>query len=335
MAQLPDRREFIRQSFAFSALALGDRALPRIASRPDAKAKHVLIFGDWGYEKDIAGQTATAQQMVKYAQEHRLKPEALLMLGDSWYGAMPGGVDDPRWKTQFEDMYPRSTFDCPAYSVMGNHDYQRIPANITKTEIELAYAKRPGTRWTQPSLWYSYQLPARNPLITVIALDSNVHGAHHEDAINFTLTAAQQAEQLQWLRTELAKPRTTPFLVVIAHHPVFSNGPHGDHRTLIAEWDPLLREHKVDLYLAGHDHDLQHLEFEGHPTSFVCSGAGGADLYDLKIAETARGPFAEKVFGFTHMEMTPDQLTLRHIAADGRIVHSFQKTRNGIVRIAS
>lgn len=44
---------------------------------------------------------------------------------------------------------------------------------------------------------------------------------------------------------------------------------------LIAQWDSLLRRHNVDLYLSGHDHDLQHLEFKGHPTSFGISGGGG------------------------------------------------------------
>src|SRR6266478_8232157 len=58
---------------------------------------------------------------------------------------------------------------------------------------------------------------------------------------------------------ELAKPRTTPFLAVAAHHPLYSNGRHRDNPMLIAQWDSLLRRHNVDLYLSGHDHDLQHL----------------------------------------------------------------------------
>ena len=328
-----NRRQFLRQSFAFSALATGMGSLPAMAWAPDAKAKNLLLVGDWGWEGDTTGQAQTAAQMVKYAKDHSLKTEALFMLGDSWYGPMPGGIKDPRWKTQFEDMYPKSAFGCPAYSIMGNHDYQHMPADVTKTEMELEYAKQPGTRWTQPALWYSFEFPRKNPLMKVIALDSNVPMGHKVSTVDFTLTEAQHAEQLQWFEAELEKPRTTPFLVVMGHHPVFSNGPHGDHKILIADWEPLLRKHKVDLYLAGHDHDLQHLEFEGHPTSFVCSGAGGADLYDLKIPEAQRGPFAEKVYGFSHMEIAPDHITIRHIAADGRVVHGFTKGADGSVKI--
>ena len=249
-----NRRDFLRQSFAFSALASGLGNSPAFAGMPaaalklDPKAKNILMVGDWGRQDDIAGQTATAQQMVSYAKANHIKPEALFMLGDSWYGPLPGGVDDPRWKTQFEDMYPKSAFDCPAYSIMGNHDYQKM-AGVTKTTMELEYAKKPGTRWTQPSLWYTFQLPKKNPLITVIALDSNMPMGHKDNGVDFTLTPDQRVEQLAWFTAELEKPRTTPFLVVLGHHPIFSDGPHGDHKMLIADWEPLLRKHKVDLYL--------------------------------------------------------------------------------------
>ncbi len=335
MASFLDRRSFLKQSFAFSALASGFHTLPALASAPDPAARHVLLVGDWGWDSNIAGQARTAEQMVSYAGTHQIRPEALLMLGDSWYGPMPHGIHDLRWKVQFEDMYPASAFPGPVYSIMGNHDYQRMPEDVTKTEMELSYARQPGTRWTQPALWYTFDLPQANPLLHVIALDSNTTQGHETNAVDFTLTPAQQATQLSWLAAELEKPRRAPFLVVLGHHPIFSNGPHGDHKTLIAEWEPLLRKHNVDFYFAGHDHDLQHLEFEGHPTSFVCSGAGGADLYDLKIPESKRGPFAEKVYGFSHLEATPDKVILRHIAADGRVVHAFSKTSKGAVTILS
>ena len=321
-----NRRSFLRQSFAFSLLAGG--AAHGLAVPADASAHHALILGDWGWYDNQTAQTAVAKAMVDYATKQKLKTEALLLLGDSFYGPLPGGAADARWKTQFEDMYPRKAFDCPAYSVMGNHEYQVMP--VDKVKANLAYAHTAGTRWTQPALWYSYEFPAKNPLMTVIALDSNMPSAKkREDGVNFTLTPEQQAEQLAWLKAELAKPRRTPFLTVIGHHPVYSNGPHGDHPVLVEQWEPLLREHGVHLYLAGHDHDLQHLEFAGHPTSFVCSGAGGAQSYPLKITEAYRGPYAQQVYGFTHLELTAKTMTLRHVDAQGTVVHGFSKTPTG------
>ena len=119
----------------------------------------------------------------------------------------------------------------------------------------------------------------------------------------------------------------------MGHHPIYSNGKHGDHRQLIQDWDPLLRSHKVHLYMAGHDHDLQHLEFAGHPTSFFCSGAGGADLYNIRIAQDIRRPFAKKLFGFSHLSLTRDAITLRHVDSNGSVLHAFTKLENGAVHL--
>jgi 3',5'-cyclic AMP phosphodiesterase CpdA len=203
----------------------------------------------------------------------------------------------------------------------------------SKVAAELAYAKKPGTRWTMPSLWYRVELPAKDPVMTVIALDSNVPMGKAPKGSNFTLTAEQYAAQLTWLEAELSKPLNTPFLAVMGHHPIYSDGPHGDHAVLIRDWEPLLRKHNVHLYLAGHDHDLQHLEFANHPTSFFLSGGGGADLYKLKIQQSERGPFAQKVYGFSHIEMTHETLTLRHLDEQGRQLHSFTKRSDHSVQI--
>ena len=328
------RRRLLRQSFVFSALAtLG--SLPRIASAltTDETATDLLMVGDWGYDDDRAPQSDVARGMRLYAQEHRIKPQALLMLGDNWYGELAGGTHSPRWKTQFEEMYPAEAFDCPAYAILGNHDYQRWPES--KVDAELEYARTGKTRWTMPARWYRFEFPVRNPLMTIIALDSNMPFADGGSSRgrDFTLTPQQQADQLAWLIAELKRPRTTPFLVVMGHHPVYSDGKHGDHPVLIRDWDPLFHEHGVHLYLAGHDHDMQHLEFEHHPTSFFLSGGGGADLYDLKIEPSKRGPYAQKVYGFSHLSVTPEELSLRHLDSNGHILHAFKKTSTGAITI--
>ena len=80
---------------------------------------------------------------------------------------------------------------------------------------------------------------------------------------------------------------------------------------------------------------MQHLEFEEHPTSFVLSGGGGADLYNLKIAQAQRGPMAEKVYGFSELVVTPETLTLRHLDEQGKLIHAFTKKPNGAVGILS
>jgi tartrate-resistant acid phosphatase type 5 len=333
MDEVVSRRRFLRQSFAFSALAgLGGIPALAVGKAAEPTASRLLMVGDWGAE-DAAAQSRVARAMRAYVKEQSFNADALFMLGDNWYGPLPGGVKDKRWQTQFEEMYPKSVFDCPAYAIPGNHDYQRMPES--KVAAELDYAKNGGTRWTMPSLWYSFQFPAKKPLVTVIALDSNMPSAEGkwDRGTDYTLKPEQAAEQVAWLKAELGRPRTTPFTIAMGHHPIFSNGPHGDHKMLIRDWEPLLREHKVHMYLAGHDHDMQHLEFDGHPTSFVLSGGGGADLYNLKIAQAQRGPMAEKVYGFSELVVAPEMLTLRHLDENGRMIHSFTKWPDGAVSL--
>lgn len=235
-------------------------------------------------------------------------------------------------------MYPADLFACPAYAIAGNHDYQNWPESKVAAELEYTHVGKTSagpTRWTMPSLWYRFEFPAKNPLITFIALDSNMPYADGSTTSgrNFTLTAKQQAEQLVWLETELRRPRKTPFLVVMGHHPVYSDGAHGDQPVLIRDWDPLLRKYGAHLYLAGHDHDMQHLEFENHPTSFFLSGGGGADLYDLKVDPSKRGPYAQKVYGFSHLSVTHRQITLRHLDGGAHLLHAFVKTSGGEVTL--
>ncbi len=125
----------------------------------------LLMIGDWGYDDEgHARQSGVAMGMRQYVQQHSLHPEALLLLGDNWYGELAGGAQSPRWQTHFEEMYATDVFDCPAYAILGNYDYQKWPGS--KVDAELEYAQIGKTRWTMPSRWYSFEFPKKHPLIT-------------------------------------------------------------------------------------------------------------------------------------------------------------------------
>lgn len=345
MAESPSytRRRFLRNTLAFSAAATltgcGNGNFfntPGVVDPVTAVPSHFLAVGDWGTAVDFADQSHVASAMQSYAGLHKFSTDALLMLGDNFYGNLPGGVYDPRWQTQFEQMYSASVFNCPAYAVPGNHDYQNTPSS--KYDDELNYAIVNNGRWTMPARYYRFTYPAVNPVITFIMLDSNMMNEPAQpwpppDPSFYAQTDAQRLEQLAWLTHTLQQPLTTPFLAVIGHHPLYSNGPHGDNQTLIRDWDPLLRQHNVHLYMGGHDHDLQHLEFAGHPTSFVLSGAGGALLNQERASVADRGPFFQEAHGFTHLQVLNNLMIVRHLDINGFLLHKFSKTPAGVVTI--
>jgi len=290
----------------------------------------VLAIGDWGWDADLTGQTAVAAAMQAYAKKIAATPDALFMLGDNFYGTL-ASTTDTRWQTQFEHMYPASAFPGPAYGMPGNHDYEFLGNNVdTKYTVELAYAAQGASRWTMPGQSYVFTLgPSASPYATVICLDSNVpqNGGS-------TMTDAQRIAQNAYLKMQLAQTRTTPFTIVIAHHPLYSDGPHGDNAQLIADWGPLFKSYNVHAYLAGHDHDLQHLEFAGLPTSFVCTGAGGASLYPYPgSTSAAKVTFGQESYGFIHLQATRTLLTFRYLDPTGAQLHAFTKAVDGTMTI--
>lgn len=325
---LHSRRRFL-QTVGFSAAALlAERFQLRAAAPPDQKARHMFLFGDWGAKESMEAQQQVAGAMGAYAKAQGIQPAALFLLGDNFYGQLDGGVSSPRWQTQFEEMYPAAQFAGPCYSLLGNHDYHVEPAG--KAEAQLTYAKaHPGTRWTMPAKWYRFEFPVERPVVTFLALDSNYQAATPD---KLSLTADERVAQAQWLKAELAKPRATRFLVVCGHHPLYTNA--GDSQPLIAEWDALLREHAAHLYFCGHIHDLEHLEFEGHPTSFVVTGGGGTTLAKNQLNKSlALNRFGQGVHGFTHLEVSDERLVVRHLNAEGAQLHAFGKSPAGAVQL--
>jgi tartrate-resistant acid phosphatase type 5 len=346
-----DRRKFLQRAFAFSAAAsltgCGGESIVAIQASQNQNAPNlptpaeadgtldILMVGDWGWSGDNS-QSLVAAAMQSYIAQQGLTASALLLLGDNFYDDLPGAVTSSLWQTKFEQMYPQSVFDCRAYAVAGNHDYQYAPQS--KVATELAYAATGQSRWTMPSLYYRFTLPAQNPMVTFLALDSNMPNEPANpappDSSYFTPTVEEVEAELQWLSQQVRQPLTTPFLVIMAHHPVYSDGAFGDNATLVENWDPLLRQSGAHLYLAGHNHDLEHLEFAGHPTSFVGSGGGGAWL-TAENSAPARGPYYKESHGFSHLHVAPTLMTLKHVDETGTVVHAFTKTPEGVVTILS
>lgn len=314
------RRRALQVTFCSSvALALNIRQ-PRVEAAVDPAGLHMLAIGDFGTTgKD---QAAVAAAMRAYRERAGIRLQALLLLGDNIYNRVPAGLaaDSPHWRAVFEDMYPSQDFDCPCYAVLGNHDYSD---NADGPAAQLAYAKRAGTRWRMPAKWYRFDVDDGRSSLTVLALDSNKSPDH--------LSEDERRAQLAWLEEQLAGPRGR-FTMVVGHHPVYSNGKHGDTDYLIRDWAPLLERHKVHVYLAGHDHDLQHLEMAEQFTSFVISGGGGARTRAL-ARQDRPVPFARDAYGFTHVHVTAESIACAHHGGDGALLHRFAKRADGGVEV--
>lgn len=320
------RRDALKKTLYFTTgLMAGGLA----AREPDLKTSeaglNLLVVGDYGSKNE--SQVQVAEQMVKFTKKLNQPLEAVLALGDNFYGKMT----PDRFERHFEKMYDPQVLNCPFYTCLGNHDYEYATygqePEPRKSDLQLKYAKEnPTSRWKMPAKWYAFELPhAGKPLVKIIMLDSNLwEGA---------LTAQEKLDQKRFLEAELAKGTTAPWLWLVWHHPLFTETSHRkDSGSLNRMFGDALKKHPVSLCLSGHDHNMQHLQIDDYKTSFVISGAGGAKSYEVK--SQGRG-FSKMTLGFNHIHVTPTEFKMQFINEEGQCLHAFKRGLEGKVKIIS
>ena len=114
------------------------------------------------------------------------------------------------------------------------------------------------------------------------------------------------AAQLQWLDKELGTSQAR-WKLVYGHHPIYSAGAHEDNPQLVKQLLPVLKN-RADVYLAGHDHDLQDLRPE-RVHFFVSSREASIRL----PKPGARSIFASAAHGFSVVEADSQQLRIMFI----------------------
>ena len=277
-----DEQKLLQQTRYDIALPSFMRVPPPLFSVvPAGKPIRVLAFGDFGTGSVAQKQTAAA--MVAY---HKIHPfDFGLTLGDNFYARGMTSPDDPRWQTQWEQLY--SQMHIPFYAVLGNHDW----SGSDSPAAEILYSAKSQT-WHMPSPYYTFTAGS----VQFFAFD----------------TPAVDEAELKWLDVELTKS-TAQWKVVYGHYHIYS-ATRGDNKELIARLMPILKKDHVDVYLNGHDHNLQELKPEGGVHFFV-SGGGGAGLYEMNPYD--RSIFRQKTNGFTVIEADDKTLAISFVGTDG------------------
>lgn len=263
----------------------------------------MVVLGDAGEGNQAQNDVAEAIYEHCEARADALGSgcDLALYLGDNIYDDGVPTVDDPRFDTHFEAPYARLAF--PFYVVLGNHDYGVRPLDSDHAVPELSYADT-SERWTMPARAYHLTAgPAE-----LFALDS--HALLMEPLWGNTGQAA-------WLEDALARVPDDRWRVVFAHHPIQSDGQHGDAGAYEGvPWLPVVRGSGVaetfarscgalDFWLAGHDHNLQ-WQPPTCGTELVVSGAG-AKTTALARRDGDRALFsADHTPGFVWLELSQD-----------------------------
>lgn len=282
-----------------------------------------IVTGDAGstHSQLRAGMVAVMKQM---------KIDAILLVGDNFYPCGVTGVDDPQWTKITQHFGPTHL---PIYAVLGNHDYgDQQPRGgpdywTCGHPNPQAEVMATGTvaKWTMPARNYilhsqfaDFAMIDTQPL----ALDfpKGYAGSLGADGEKSWVTGALDGMHAHWH-------------IVVGHHTIFSSGVHGRTnnatQTRVRELLPLFRRDQVDLYICGHDHDLELLgELQRGATSdplFLVSGAGsGTDEMRPRRATAKEPPTiypqfpANVVMGFAVLEIDSTQLTVTFFDHSGK-----------------
>lgn len=294
-------------------------ALPPFSVPPkDSGRKYVefIAIGDAG--TGAFGQRLTAEAMRKKADHDSIS--FVLCLGDNFYEFGVRSTDDQQWKDKFERMYTSPSLNVPFYAVLGNHDYRQNP------QAQVEYTRKT-TRWNMPDRFYTFIREIDDSASAkFFCLDTQPMAYLRSNDLSIGKDSAKYMPQLRWLEKELSES-SARWKIVLGHHPLYSNGEHGNNKELASLLEPFLVRHAVDFYLSGHEHDLQLLKpVKG--VNYVISGGGGKHR---DVAWRDNTLYAGTNLGFAFFRISHTDAIVEFINREGitQYVHRFSKDFKG------
>jgi hypothetical protein len=219
---------------------------------------------------DFGGQGGKVQKKVgvQLGKEATLeKCSFVITCGDNYHQSGISSPGDPRWKTEFEDIYSDNSLMIPWYASLGNHDYNGNP----QAQIEYSQISK---RWHLPSRYYSHTEKINDTTdVLFIHLDTSpfITEYRKKDSI-YHISGQDIKMQLGWLDSVLSHSYAH-WKIVIGHHPIYSSvEKRGNTGELIDQVLPLLEKYNVQIYFCGHEHFMQYL-VDGSVNSFICGSA--------------------------------------------------------------
>ncbi|TDH21583.1 acid phosphatase [Segetibacter sp. 3557_3] len=275
-----------------------------------------LAIGDWG-RNGADHQRQVADQLGKTAAE--TGAQFIISTGDNFY---PSGViseHDPLFKYSYEDIYTAFSLQWDWYVILGNHDYKSNP------DAQVAYSKI-SRRWKMPARYYAKKFAingdtTKQVLIAFIDTNPLIPQFYANPEYGPNVRTQDTAAQKLWLEKTLSDPSPNiAWKIVVGHHPMYTGGSRTngyDTRATYASLDALLTRHKVDIYLSGHEHSLQHLTPTNKAEHFI-SGAGSEKTPAILVNDSR---MAASQYGFMVFSATAKEMMVQVVDHTGRVFY--------------
>jgi tartrate-resistant acid phosphatase type 5 len=281
-------------------------------------ALNFIVMGDWGrFGEDH--QIPVAKQMGITATT--INRDFIISTGDNFYPVGVASEYDPQWKSSYEDIYTDFSLHWNWYPVLGNHDYAGNP------DAQVAYSKI-SRRWNMPARYYSKTFNINgdaNQQVLIAFIDTNalIPEFYKNDVYGKNVISQDSTAQKKWLiKTLTTAPKSVKWKLVVGHHPLFTatlkRRESYDTKSVRKSLKSLLDKYEVDAYIAGHDHDLQHLKPEGKTNYFVSGSASESTAIDTL-------PFsklASSEYGFMVFSVLADVLYVQAVNEKGEVIYS-------------
>ncbi|MBV6863913.1 purple acid phosphatase family protein [Xanthomonas euvesicatoria] len=272
----------------------------------------LLYFGDT-QNKNLSLVSRVIRQAWRSAPDARLA----LFAGDLVSGK--DGQDDNEWAEWFEAgrWLLEGTAVAPA---PGNHEYHEEGEDTPQATrvlgsnwpVTFALPRNGPSATARTSYWFDYQGVRIAVLDGTSALDLGTGPA-----------------QAQWLDKVLAD-NPHPWSIVLIHQPFFSPRADRENEKLVAQVLPVIRRHKVDLVLQGHDHTYgRRGDAAGQATPvFVVSVAGPKQYRLSDMARTTMRPVGEDTQLYQVLRLDSQHLVYESRTATGRLYDAFELQRD-------
>lgn len=264
--------------------------------KQSADSLNFLAISDFGGQGGKI-QRDVAFQFGKIAQIEKCK--FIITGGDNYHLNGISSAEDPRWKTEFEDIYSSRSLLIPWYASLGNHDY------VGNAQAEVEYSKF-SKRWIMPDRYYSHTEKINDTAdVLFVHIDTSpfITDYRNNDSVYHVL-GQDFHKQLHWIDSVLASSKAI-WKIVVGHHPIYSSvGNRGNTKELIDNVLPLLQRYGVRIYICGHEHFLQYLVHD-NINFFVCGGGS----VSRPVSDREDVKFGVGSPGFLSMKLTPVSAT--------------------------
>ncbi|KAL5760786.1 hypothetical protein ACOSP7_019276 [Xanthoceras sorbifolium] len=297
--------------------------LPRFDHKAKADGSlSFLVVGDWG-RRGGYNQTEVAYQMGIIGEE--LDIDFIISTGDNFYDNGLTGVDDAAFFESFVNIYTAPALHKQWYNVLGNHDYRGdVEAQLSPILREI------DSRWLCLRSFIVDAEIAEFIFVDTTPFVDKYFTDPEDDVYDWSGIRPRQnyIANLQNDVDSALRESTAKWKIVVGHHTIKSAGSHGNTHELALQLLPILEANKVDLYINGHDHCLEHISSSNSGIQYLTSG-GGSKAWRGDVSWW--NPMEMKLYydgqGFMSVQITKTEVDIAFYDAFGNVLHKWSTSK--------